>query len=163
MRDCLIGLSQNSSLSQLQGRKATVLGLGSGLRQYDHEVSALEDHGSPDQVVQMQACHVAPSTSHSRAIVCAGIFGLRPTLGCYNYSDGLLPATFTRDTVGKAASVPLCQASCSWRWHGKALGDIVNNLLQCFYSCTAHMSYAHMRQGGLIEVGPRVAHELALS
>ncbi|KAL0036071.1 hypothetical protein WJX79_001223 [Trebouxia sp. C0005] len=29
-----------------------------------------------------------------------GIFGLRPTLGCYNYSDGLLPATFTRDTVG---------------------------------------------------------------
>ncbi|KAL0017720.1 hypothetical protein WJX77_008688 [Trebouxia sp. C0004] len=29
-----------------------------------------------------------------------GIFGFRPTLGCYNYSDGLLPATFTRDTVG---------------------------------------------------------------
>lgn len=29
-----------------------------------------------------------------------GIFGLRPTLGCYNYSDGLVLATFTRDTVG---------------------------------------------------------------
>jgi len=33
----------------------------------------------------------------------AAIFGFRPTLGCYNYSDGLLPATFTRDTVGKYA------------------------------------------------------------
>lgn len=30
-----------------------------------------------------------------------GIFGLRPTLGCYNYSDALVLATFTRDTVGK--------------------------------------------------------------
>ena len=29
-----------------------------------------------------------------------GIFGLRPTLGCYNYSDGVVLATFTRDTVG---------------------------------------------------------------
>ncbi|KAL0026963.1 hypothetical protein WJX79_003281 [Trebouxia sp. C0005] len=29
-----------------------------------------------------------------------GIFGLRPTLGCYNYSDALVLATFTRDTVG---------------------------------------------------------------
>ena len=30
-----------------------------------------------------------------------GIFGLRPTLGCYNYSDALVLATFTRDTVGE--------------------------------------------------------------
>ena len=30
-----------------------------------------------------------------------GIYGLRPTLGCYNYSDGLVLATFTRDTVGE--------------------------------------------------------------
>eukprot|EP00891_Asterochloris_glomerata_P007936 jgi/Astpho2/7936/fgenesh1_pg.00118_%23_37_t len=30
-----------------------------------------------------------------------GIFGLRPTLGCYNFSDSLVPATFTRDTVDK--------------------------------------------------------------
>ena len=29
-----------------------------------------------------------------------GIYGLRPTLGCYNYSDALVLATFTRDTVG---------------------------------------------------------------
>ena len=31
-----------------------------------------------------------------------GIFGLRPTLGCYNYSDALVLATFTRDTVGRS-------------------------------------------------------------
>lgn len=37
-------------------------------------------------------------------LISAGIFGLRPTLGCYNYSDGLLPATFTRDTVGESPS-----------------------------------------------------------
>jgi mandelamide amidase len=30
----------------------------------------------------------------------SGIFGFRPSLGCYNYTDTLLPATFTRDTVG---------------------------------------------------------------
>eukprot|EP00891_Asterochloris_glomerata_P009220 jgi/Astpho2/9220/Aster-07177 len=29
-----------------------------------------------------------------------GIFGFRPTLHCYNYTNALVPATFTRDTVG---------------------------------------------------------------
>ena len=33
----------------------------------------------------------------------AGIFGFRPTLHCYNYTNALVPATFTRDTVGKPA------------------------------------------------------------
>ena len=35
-----------------------------------------------------------------------GIYGLRPTLGCYNYSDALVLATFTRDTVGMWTSWP---------------------------------------------------------
>ena len=40
-----------------------------------------------------------------------GIFGLRPTLGCYNYSDALVLATFTRDTVGR------CLCLCSVQGH----------------------------------------------
>ena len=37
----------------------------------------------------------------------AGIFGFRPTLHCYNYTNALVPATFTRDTVGRfLLSVP---------------------------------------------------------
>ena len=47
----------------------------------------------------------------------AGIFGLRPTLGCYNTSDGLLQATFTRDTVGEhclSLNLPLI---CLFRMH----------------------------------------------
>lgn len=35
-----------------------------------------------------------------------GIYGLRPTLGCYNYSDALVLATFTRDTVGEQLGNP---------------------------------------------------------
>lgn len=31
-----------------------------------------------------------------------GIYGIRPTLGCYNFSDALVLATFTRDTVGES-------------------------------------------------------------
>lgn len=30
-----------------------------------------------------------------------GIFGLRPSLGSYNISDGVVPAFYTRDTIGK--------------------------------------------------------------
>ncbi|KAK9846049.1 hypothetical protein WJX84_006589 [Apatococcus fuscideae] len=33
----------------------------------------------------------------------SGVLGFRPTLGCYNHGDGLVPASFTRDTVGAAA------------------------------------------------------------
>ena len=41
-----------------------------------------------------------------------GIYGLRPTLGCYNYSDSLVLSTFTRDTVGEALCVLLSSACC---------------------------------------------------
>ena len=34
-----------------------------------------------------------------------GIYGLRPTLGCYNFSDALVLATFTRDTVGEVLNL----------------------------------------------------------
>ena len=30
-----------------------------------------------------------------------GVFGLRPSLGSYNISDGVVPAFFTRDTIGE--------------------------------------------------------------
>ena len=30
-----------------------------------------------------------------------GLFSLRPTIGCYNFSDGLQPYQITRDTVGE--------------------------------------------------------------
>ncbi len=50
--------------------------------------------------VYIQRCQ---PIAKSCELIAAGIFGLRPTLGCYNYSDGLLPATFTRDTVGELA------------------------------------------------------------
>ena len=48
-----------------------------------------------------------------------GIFGLRPTLGCYNYSDALVLATFTRDTVGMwgPSTLYYCPATliiCLW-------------------------------------------------
>ena len=44
---------------------------------------------------------LTPNVPHAAA----GIFGLRPTLGCYNFSDSLVPATFTRDTVGERLSL----------------------------------------------------------
>ncbi|KAK9828715.1 hypothetical protein WJX72_001687 [[Myrmecia] bisecta] len=32
-----------------------------------------------------------------------GVVGFRPTINCYNASDGLVPATYTRDTIGMMA------------------------------------------------------------
>lgn len=39
-----------------------------------------------------------------------GIYGFRPSLGCYNFSTGmgLVPAEFTRDTVGTSLPLPQC-------------------------------------------------------
>ena len=36
----------------------------------------------------------------------AGLYTIRPTLGCYNSSDGLLPFQYTRDTVGEGTPKP---------------------------------------------------------
>ena len=50
----------------------------------------------------------ACSSRHDTSVadwLAAGIFGFRPTLHCYNYTNALVPATFTRDTVGESALV----------------------------------------------------------
>ncbi|KAL3136240.1 hypothetical protein ABBQ32_007252 [Trebouxia sp. C0010 RCD-2024] len=61
------------------------------------------------RIAPWSLCEDTGGSCRSPAIA-NGIFGLRPTLGCYNYSDGLLPATFTRDTVGAM---------------GRTMGDLV--------------------------------------
>ena len=38
-----------------------------------------------------------------------GLFSLRPTIGCYNFSDGLQPYQITRDTVGELAQPVVVQ------------------------------------------------------
>ena len=46
-----------------------------------------------------------------------GIYGIRPTLGCYNFSDALVLATFTRDTVGEfclTSHKPDTTLCCAW-------------------------------------------------
>lgn len=40
-----------------------------------------------------------------------GLYSFRPTLGCYNFSDGLAPFQFTRDTVGKVLRLAMQQAA----------------------------------------------------
>ena len=50
-----------------------------------------------------------------------GLFSLRPTIGCYNFSDGLQPYQITRDTVGELVhpvviKYSLCHLAprCAW-------------------------------------------------
>lgn len=47
-------------------------------------------------------CEDTAGSCRSPAIA-NGIYGLRPTIGCYNYSDTLVLTTFTCDTVGSFA------------------------------------------------------------
>ena len=81
-----------------------------------------------------------PDLAHA---VAAGIFGFRPTLHCYNYTNTLVPATFTRDTVGRFSVYWLSIPSCTCSYEPTETRKRSNSHLGL-----AHCSAAACRQHG---------------
>lgn len=78
----------------------------------------------------------------------SGVLGFRPTLGCYNFGDGLVPASFTRDTVGEVSMkdstqyIPSLQRSLE-AFTAFGICSVSDKLLDCvmimFYCPLAHL------------------------
>ncbi|DBB14631.1 TPA: hypothetical protein ACH3X3_004893 [Trebouxia sp. C0006] len=99
-----------ANLGELQSGYATnptSNGITTALNPYDPTRTSSGSSSGPAVAV---ASRVAPfalceDTGGSCRLPAAaqGLFSLRPTIGCYNFSDGLQPYQITRDTVGSMA------------------------------------------------------------